>query len=345
MVALLGLLELREVGLELLVVAPGRAVDALQLLVLLVAAPVGAGHAHELERAELVRVRHVRAATEVHPVTLPVERDLLPGRNDVVDDLGLEVLALALEQGDRRVLGHDAALHRQGFADDPGHLGLDLREVFGAERRGARKIVVEAVLDHRPDGDLGVGKQALHGLGQQVRRGVPDDVERIGMLVGDDLERGIALDAERQIDQLAVDLAGQRGLGQTGADGGGDTRDVDRAGEFTAAAVGERDVDHGEILSSKQKGRRSALRSRDEGSGGASVQQRSVPVRVMVIVFFRTTALWDGVDGVAGVTSRSGAEPSGGRSLGDAEISGHTPLRGRVVGATGIEPVTPTMSR
>ena len=56
MVALLGLLDTHEVGLQVLVGEEDRAVDALELRVVLVAAPVGARHFGELERlAELTR--------------------------------------------------------------------------------------------------------------------------------------------------------------------------------------------------------------------------------------------------------------------------------------------------
>ncbi len=193
-VALLGFLDLHEVGLELLVAEPGGAVDALQLRVLLVAAPVGARHPHQLEGTELGRVGHVRAAAQVDPLALAVERDLLARRDDVVDDRGLELLALALEEGDRGVLGHHAARHRQRLGHDAPHLVLDPGQVLGRERGLAREVVVEAVLDHRADRDLGVGEQALRGLRQQMRGGVAHDLERIGVLDGDDLERGIAFD-------------------------------------------------------------------------------------------------------------------------------------------------------
>jgi hypothetical protein len=49
-VALGGFFEPEEVRVELLLVEPAGAVDAGQLRVLLVAAPVGAGDAHQLER-------------------------------------------------------------------------------------------------------------------------------------------------------------------------------------------------------------------------------------------------------------------------------------------------------
>ena len=51
-----------------------------------------------------------------------------------------------------------------------------------------------------------------------------------------------------RVDQLAVDLAGQRGLGQTGADRRGDVLHGDGIFELALAAVGKSDVDHGEIF-------------------------------------------------------------------------------------------------
>ncbi len=68
------------------------------------------------------------------------------------------------------------------------------------------------------DRHLRVGKQVLDRVGEQVRRRVPDDVEAFRILVGDDGERDIAVDHERRVDNFAVYLAGERGLGQAGTD-------------------------------------------------------------------------------------------------------------------------------
>ena len=57
---------------------------------------------------------------------------------------------------------------------------LDRREVLGRERALVREVVVEAVLDHRADRHLRVGKQLLHRIGEQVRRRVAEDVEALG---------------------------------------------------------------------------------------------------------------------------------------------------------------------
>ena len=48
--------------------------------------------------------------------------------------------------------------------DDLLHLRLDLRQVVQAERRLAREVVIEAVVDGRADRDLRAGEQLLHRL-------------------------------------------------------------------------------------------------------------------------------------------------------------------------------------
>ena len=110
------------------------------------------------------------------------------------------------------------------FLGELGHFLLDRREVLGRERPLVRKVVVEPVLDHRADRHLRFGKQFLDRVGEQVRGRVAQDFEAVGVLVGDDREVGVAVDRERRVDELAVDLAGQRGLGEAGADRGGDLR-------------------------------------------------------------------------------------------------------------------------
>ena len=64
-IALLRFFELVQVLVEFLLCEPRGAVDALQLLVLLVAFPVGAGDGQQLERFDLRSVRDVRTAAEI----------------------------------------------------------------------------------------------------------------------------------------------------------------------------------------------------------------------------------------------------------------------------------------
>ena len=68
MVALLGFFELGQVLVQFLLGEERRAVDALQLRVLLVALPIRAGDREQLERLDLLGGRHVRAAAEIDEV-------------------------------------------------------------------------------------------------------------------------------------------------------------------------------------------------------------------------------------------------------------------------------------
>ncbi len=96
MVALGGFLEAQEMRVELLLVEPARAVDAREHGVALVAAPVGAGDARQLERLriELAGGGEVRPAAHVEPVAAgPVDRQLLM-LGQFLRPFGLEALAL-----------------------------------------------------------------------------------------------------------------------------------------------------------------------------------------------------------------------------------------------------------
>jgi hypothetical protein len=81
---------------------------------------------------------------------------------------------------------------------------------------------------------------------------------------------GVVVDAVAGVDQLAVDLAGQRGLGQAGADRGGDLADRHGIVEFTAAAVGERNGDHGRTAHGPRCGRMDGCGGCRENKNGAA---------------------------------------------------------------------------
>src|SRR6185437_15965402 len=59
------------------------------------------------------------------------------------------------------------------------HPGLDRLQVVRGERLVHVEVVVEAVLHRRPDAELGLREQLLHGLCHDVRRGVPQDVAAV----------------------------------------------------------------------------------------------------------------------------------------------------------------------
>src|SRR5438094_2859555 len=78
MVATLGFFEPEEVLVELLLARPCGAVDALQLGVSGVPAPIGARHTHQLESlAERAGRGQMRPGTQIDKPALPIQADLL----------------------------------------------------------------------------------------------------------------------------------------------------------------------------------------------------------------------------------------------------------------------------
>src|SRR5260221_14431256 len=102
-IAALRLFELKEVLIELLLAPKRSAVDALQLGVFRVAAPIGAGDVHQFEGlAEVTGRGQMRSDAEIDEIALPIEADHLTFR-DLADILGLVGLADAVEETDRGV--------------------------------------------------------------------------------------------------------------------------------------------------------------------------------------------------------------------------------------------------
>ena len=149
MVAFLGFRQTLEIGVQLLLVAPGGAIDALQLRVPGVAAPIGARDLGQLEGvADLGGGAKMRTAAEIVPVAMPIDRNVFARRN-AFDQLGLVGLADVLEMLDRLVARPNFAAGGARLFDDLMHLGFDLGQVFRRERFGAGEVVIEAVLDGR----------------------------------------------------------------------------------------------------------------------------------------------------------------------------------------------------
>ena len=217
-VAPVRLLQHMEVGVEFLLVAPRGAVDARQHGVPMIAAPIRAGDLHQLERGADIGGRpHMRAAAQVQPIALAVQRDGLAARQ-VVDDLGLVFLALVLEQADGVVTIDHLAGEPFTPCHDLAHLRLDRAEILRCERFVPGEVVIESVSYRRPDGNLGARIQLLHRLGQHMRRVMADQFQRISIPTGDEHDIGVALDLGGQIDQLAIELHGEGRAGEARAD-------------------------------------------------------------------------------------------------------------------------------
>src|SRR4029453_13368394 len=77
-----------------------------------------------------------------------------------------------------------------------------------------------------------------------MRRRVTDDLEAFGVFLRDDRELRIVVDDVGSVDDLAVDLAGGRRLGEAGTDGRRDVLDGDRRVVLAYRAVGKCDGNH-----------------------------------------------------------------------------------------------------
>ena len=242
MVSLGSLFEARLVGAQLVLRGPCGAVDALQLRVLLAAAPVRARDAGEVPAvSDEARRGHVRAAAQIAPRGLAVAGDVVVDRQFARTDLcrrpfgrvrtrsgpAREVYELELERlvrhlGARLVLAHDAANEPLAFADDPLHLLLDRLEIFGSEGVGDAEVVVEAVGDRRADAEVRLRADALHGLGEHVRGRVTQDRQTVGARHEHGLDRVALGDDGGEVFQLAVHAQSDDGaVGEQGETVGG----------------------------------------------------------------------------------------------------------------------------
>ena len=164
-IALFGLFNHGQVLLQLILAGPGRAINALQHLILVIAAPVSAREFHQLEEFKFAGARHVRAPAQVFKIAFAVERNIFVGRN-AGNDLGLVVLAQALEIGHRLISWQYAACHRLIFGSQLYHFLFDGGQVFRGEGALVGKIVEKPMFNYRANRDLRLGEQGLNGISQ-----------------------------------------------------------------------------------------------------------------------------------------------------------------------------------
>ena len=247
-VALLGFLDLLQIGVEFFLLGKGGAVDARQHFAVGIAAPIGAGDLHQLERvADLAGRGHMRTAAQIEPVALFVDFQRLIRRNSV-DQFDLELFALVAKNLLRLVARPHFLGERLVARDDLAHFLFDRRKIFGREWLVAEKVVIESVLDHRSDGDLRAGPERLHRFGEHMRRIVADQFERARIVSGEEFDLGVMLDRIGQIGNLAVQRHGDGALGERGRNALGDIEAGGVGGIVPAGPVGEGQCDHGSLL-------------------------------------------------------------------------------------------------
>ena len=184
------------------------------------------------------------STAQVDELALAIERYLLSCWNGA-DNFGLVRLAEILKKDDGGLACHELALDRDLTLGQLGHFGFDGAQVCFGEPACVGKIVIEAVFDHRAYGHLGLGIQFLDRMRQQMRAGMADNLQTLGIALGNDGEIGVVVYGERRVHQLAVDLTRQGGLGQARAYSSGYLSNGDGVGKFPATAVRQGDNWHG----------------------------------------------------------------------------------------------------
>ena len=127
-------------------------------------------------------------------------------------------------------------------------LVLDALEVVLVDRLRELEVVVEAVLDRRADRDLHARVEAPHGLGEQVRRRVAEDVERVRVVLvarREDLDLLAVLERQRAGPCTLPVRADEHGLlGEPRPDRARGVEAGRAVGQLELRPVGEDDV-HG----------------------------------------------------------------------------------------------------
>ena len=204
-VALFGLLQHRQMVVEGFAGGKGRAVDPLQHLAALVAAPIGSSHAQELEVPDLSGAEHVRPPAQVDELAVFVK-----GQGLALFQVG-EDLPFVGSVGDhlfRFLTRNIDPLELVVLLDDPLHLALDFFQVLGRKRLGHVEIVVEAVVNGRTDRQLRVREEAQHGLRQHVRHAVAVDPSGLVRIPRDELDFGLAVERGVEVDVLVASASG-----------------------------------------------------------------------------------------------------------------------------------------
>ena len=214
-IALPRFLEPRDVLIEVLLGEPGRAVDALQHLPPLIAAPIRARRMQQLEVLDLPRTGDMRAAAQIDERAVGVDRDRFVG-SQVADALKLERIVHESLPGlfPAHFLTHERVIGLRHL----GHLLFDRVDVFGRERTADVEVVVKAVLDGRAEADLRFREELTNRRRQDVRRGVAQHVERLRILVGQDRDLCPVGQRALQVAYVAVDANGERGFREARTD-------------------------------------------------------------------------------------------------------------------------------
>ena len=184
-------------------------------------------------------IEQVWPTTHVLPVAVPIHAQrLITG--DAFDQLNFVGLIAVFVIGDRLRAVPDFCPHVFTLVDDFLHLFLNEGEVIRHERFFAVKVVVPTVFDHRPDCDLYIWPDFLHGARHNVSEIMADKFQRrFFVFHGVDCDPAVAFDWPLEVIVLTVHGGRDRLFAERRRDvsshvSGGDTSFV-----LTCVTVGE----------------------------------------------------------------------------------------------------------
>src|SRR6185369_699462 len=177
MVAALRLFHMLQPLIHFLLRIKRGAVYALQLRVRLVAEPVRTRDVEQFEGLDATGSRNVWTAAEVHELAGLVQRDLLIGLGELLDEMALHEIAFAFELLQALGAGQPLARVRLIALHDLLHLRLDLLQIVRRERSWTIEVVKEAAVGRRTVAKLGLREQLQYRRSHQVCRRVTEDFE------------------------------------------------------------------------------------------------------------------------------------------------------------------------
>src|SRR5690606_39984503 len=136
-------------------------------------------------------------------IAFAIQADRLVGRNGG-NDLCLVVLANALEELDSIVAQPLFAGNHFVFLGQFRHFLFNGFQILGRKGTLVGKVVIKAVVNHRADGNLGIRKQALDRVSQQVSGGVTTQIQTVSVFGGDDGQIAVLVDRIRGVHQTRL---------------------------------------------------------------------------------------------------------------------------------------------
>ena len=165
-VALLDILEVRQILLKLRILRVSRTVDAGEHLILLAAAPVCAGGRNQLDRLDIFRAHQMRSRAQINKIPLFIEGNLRILRQ-IINQLHLVRFLLLLHHLNCLRARHGKAGEFRTLLDNFLHLRLKLIKCLAVKWR-AVKIIVKPIVNRRSNRKFCLRVKALYCLRQYM---------------------------------------------------------------------------------------------------------------------------------------------------------------------------------